>query len=70
MIIAKIHRQYSWDVRGWCRDKKKGIYHSVDPFEEKKNQHRTLHLDPQHAGFMVKPNVTRSELEFDLSNFV
>ena len=22
--IAKIHRHYSWDVRGWCGDKKEG----------------------------------------------
>ena len=21
--IAKIHRQYSWDVRGWCSNKKR-----------------------------------------------
>ena len=33
--IAKIHRQYSWDVRGWCSVKKEGIFLSVDPFKEK-----------------------------------
>ena len=45
--IAKIHRLYSWDVRGGCSDKKEGILLSVDPFKEKTNQHRTLYLDPQ-----------------------
>ena len=48
--IAKIHRLYSWDVRGWCSDEKEGIFHSVDPFKEKTNQHRTLHTDPQRLG--------------------
>ena len=56
MNIAKIHRHYSWDVRGWCSDWKEGIFLSVYPFEEKINQHRTLHLDPQRADFMVNPN--------------
>ena len=32
--IAKIHRLYSWDVRGWCSDKKEGIILSVDTFKE------------------------------------
>ena len=52
MYIAKIHRIYSWDVRGWCSDKKEGIFLSVDPFKEKTktNQHRTLYLDPQRLG--------------------
>ena len=35
--IAKIHRWYSWDVRGWCSDKKEGIFLSADPFKEKKS---------------------------------
>ena len=52
--IAKIHRQYSWHVRGWCSDKKEGIFLSVETFEEK-NQHQTLYLDPQRA-FIVNPN--------------
>ena len=49
MNIAKIRREYSWDVRGWCTDKRElGIFLSVDPFKENKtNQHQTLHLDPQ-----------------------
>ena len=42
----KIHRLYSWDVRGWSSDKKEWIFLSVDPFKGKTNQHRTLHLDP------------------------
>ena len=51
MNIAKIHRLYSWDVRGWCSDKKEGILLKVDAFKERKtNQHRTLHLDPQRLG--------------------
>ena len=33
--IAKIHSQYSRDVRGWCSDKKDKIFLSVDPFKEK-----------------------------------
>ena len=55
--IAKIYRQYSRDVRGWCSDKKEGIFRSVDPFKEKTNQHRTRHLDPPRAGLMFKPNI-------------
>ena len=39
--IAKIHRRYSWDVHGWCSDKKEGIFLIVDPFKEKKST-----LDP------------------------
>ena len=35
--IAKIRRQYSWDVRGWYTDKKEGIFFNVDPFKEKKS---------------------------------
>ena len=35
MKIAKIHMQYSWDGRGWCSDKKEGIFLSVDRFNEK-----------------------------------
>ena len=35
------------DVRGWCSDKKEGIFLSVDPFKEKKLNSETLHLDPQ-----------------------
>ena len=35
--ITKIHRQYSWDVRRWCSDKKEGIFLSVSPFKEKKS---------------------------------
>ena len=29
--IVKIHRQYSWDVRGWCSDKK-GFSSVLTPF--------------------------------------
>ena len=54
--IAKIHRQYSWDIRGWCSQKEEGIFLSVDPLKEKTNQHQTLRLDPQRAGFIVNPN--------------
>ena len=54
--IAKIHSQYSRDVRGCCSAKKEGIFPSVDLFKEKTNQHRTLHLDPQQAGFIVNRN--------------
>ena len=43
-----MHRQYSWVVRGWCNDKKEGIFLGVYPYKEK-NQHRTLHLDPQRT---------------------
>ena len=50
MNIAKIHRLYAWDVRGWCSDEKKVLFLSVDPFKEKTNQHQTLHLDPQRLG--------------------
>ena len=25
--IAKIHRLYSWDLRGWCSDKKEVIFY-------------------------------------------
>ena len=32
MNIAKIHRFYSWDVRGWCSDKEEGILLNVDAF--------------------------------------
>ena len=32
----QIHMYHSLDVRGWCSDKKKGIFLSVDPFKEKK----------------------------------
>ena len=47
--IAKIRRQYSWDVCGWCSDKKKRFsLTSVDTFKEKTNQHRTFY--PQRAG--------------------
>ena len=54
--IAKIHRQYSWDVRGWCSSKKKIIiFVSVDPFKERNNA-TSIPPDPQPAGFMVKPN--------------
>ena len=28
--IAKIHRLYSWVVRGWCSDEKEGLFLSVD----------------------------------------
>ena len=48
--IAKIHRLYSWDARGWCSDKKYGILLSVDASKKKPNQHRTLHQDPQQLG--------------------
>ena len=34
--IAKIHRQYSWDVRGRCTDTNEGIFLSVVPFKEEK----------------------------------
>ena len=55
--IAKIHWHYSWDDRGSCSDKKDGIFLSVYLFTEKQtNQHQTLHLDPQQAGFMVHRN--------------
>ena len=54
--IAKIHRQYSWDVHGWCTDKKEGIFRSVDPFIEKNKSTLNPYLDPQQAGFMVNPN--------------
>ena len=54
--IAKIHRQYLRDARGCRSDKKKGIFLSVDLFKEKTNQHRTLHLAPQQAGFIVNRN--------------
>ena len=50
MKIARIHRLYSFDVRGWCSDKKEGFLLAVDPFKEKTNQHRTLYLDPQRFG--------------------
>ena len=33
--IAKIHRQYSWDVRGWSSVIKEGIFLSVDPTKKK-----------------------------------
>ena len=41
---------------------KKGIFLSVDPFKEKTNQHQTLYLDPQRAGFMGKPNIIKGWL--------
>ena len=50
MNIAEIHRLYSWDIRDWCSDIKEWNFISVDPFKEKTNQHRTLHLDPQRLG--------------------
>ena len=49
MNIAKIDRQYSWHVRGWCSDNKKGIFLSVDPFKEKNNQYQTLYPDHQRS---------------------
>ena len=37
--IAKIHRQYSWDVRGCCSDKEEGIILlKFYLFKEKTNQ--------------------------------
>ena len=35
---------------GHRQTKNKGIFHSISPFKEKKNQHRTLHLDFQRLG--------------------
>ena len=46
MNIAKIHKQYPWDVRSWCSEKKEGIFLSVD-LSKKKNQHGTLYLEGQ-----------------------
>ena len=48
MKIAKIHKQYSCNVRGWCSEKKEVIFLSV--LKEITNQHRTLYLDPQREG--------------------
>ena len=45
--IVKIHRLCSWDVRGWCSDKKQRDFPRFGSFQKKKNQHRTFHLDPQ-----------------------
>ena len=53
-FISKATRKYC--VRGCCSNKEEGILLSVDFFKEKTNQHRTLHLDPQQAGFMVNRN--------------
>ena len=55
--IAKIHRQYSWDVRSaGVVTKKKGFSSVLTLSKKKTNQHQTLHLDPQRAGFMINPN--------------
>ena len=32
----------SWDVRGWCSDKKQGIFLSVDLFKEKKTNQQII----------------------------
>ena len=37
--------------------KRKGFSSVLILLRKKTNQHRTLHLDPQLAGFMVKPNI-------------
>ena len=50
--------QYSWDVCGWCSDKKEG-FSSVLTLSKKKNHLRTVQLDPQRAGFMAKPNIIK-----------
>ena len=50
--------------------KRKG-FSSVLILSKKKNHHRTLHLDPQTAGFMVKPNIIKkrlSEVEWAFRN--
>ena len=36
--------------------RKRKVFSSVLIFSKKKNQHRTFHLDPQRACFMVNPN--------------
>ena len=54
LYIFTGHREHRQNTQiifmGWCNDKEEGIFLSVDPFKEKTNQHRTLHLDPQRLG--------------------
>ena len=38
--------------------KRKGFSSVLILSKKNTNQHRTLHLNPQRAGFMVKPNIT------------
>ena len=58
MNIAKIHRLYSWDVRGWYSDRKEGIFLSVDPFKEKKINCRPLYMHDASSNHVI------SDLQF------
>ena len=49
--IAKIQRQYSWDVRGWCGDKKEGIFLSVDTPREKNKSLSNIQSRPSVGWF-------------------